>query len=578
MDKVTGWIIRNRKILIIFAIYMTISFVTIFFHERWEDEAQAWLTVRDCTPIELIGRMKAEGHFLPWYLILMPFAKLGLPFIFTNIISWLITSASAWLMLKKLPCKFYKRVIFIFTLPMIYLFPVVSRCYCLIPLATILAIMFYKDRFKKPVPYLLSIILMLNTHIFCLMFALIMGLEYLVDWLKIRKTLSRKKNRKIYIYIIGAVVLAILSILPMLDCMDGSETSAGVTGASKSFIPLHIINGTLADFARLGFWFIPTSLTIVLSGLFLASCLAEKTAVFFKIFFSVLWQVLITEYIFSVMLPSRAVIPIFIILFFVVCSEWRPKKKIPENKKFKKAFIVKIASFIISLILVVKTGFIHYSLLCYIFAILILFPPFLKRHGYKIRNIDRGIMKLASMCLLICSLASGFIATYKEFTEYYSDAPSTAKFISENLEETSVFLVSAHNDTIFTTPIIATLADTSNSDTRFYDLTTQRYYTYSNLGPTAKSETTLAEFLEDFKNRDFNINIPLYYIEPYPARIDVLIQALKESAIEDKKSEANLLAQGVITEVFNSNNIEPDFDFHAYYEYYRIYKVDLTKL
>ena len=84
--------------------------------------------------------------------------------------------------------------------------------------------------------------------------------------------------------------------------------------------------------------------------------------------------------------------------------------------------------------------------------------------------------------------------------------------------------------------------------------------------------------MKDFKNRDYDTNTPLYYIEPYPARIDVLIQAFKASAKEDEKSEADLLAKGVITEIFNSNSREPDYNFHAYYEYYRIYEVDLAKL
>ena len=239
---IVGWLTKNKKSLIVFAIYLTISLVAVLFHEPWEDEAQAWLTARDCTPIELVGRMKIEGHFLPWYLILMPFAKLGLPLKTTDIISWIITGCAAWLMLKNLPCKFYKRVLFIFTLPMLFLFPAVSRCHCLIPLATILAIMFYKSRFKNPLPYLLSIVLMVNTHIFCLMFAFVMGLEYLLDWIKLRKGLKRQQNNKICICIVGVILLSVLSILPLI----GSTSS--VTAPSRSFSMLHFLNSTLFGF------------------------------------------------------------------------------------------------------------------------------------------------------------------------------------------------------------------------------------------------------------------------------------------------------------------------------------------
>ena len=135
LAKIKRWFVVNKTIFTFFVIYLLVTLIVIFFHEIWEDEAQAWLTARDCSPIELIDRMKFEGHFLPWYIIIMPFAKLGLPFKTINVISWVISGISAWLILKYLPCRIGKRAVFIFTLPMVYLYPVIARCYCLIPLS-----------------------------------------------------------------------------------------------------------------------------------------------------------------------------------------------------------------------------------------------------------------------------------------------------------------------------------------------------------------------------------------------------------------------------------------------------------
>ena len=68
-----NWI-KDHKEFIVFLLYAGLTFSLLFFHENWRDEAQAWLIARDCTIPELIDEMKYEGHFLVWYLILMPFA------------------------------------------------------------------------------------------------------------------------------------------------------------------------------------------------------------------------------------------------------------------------------------------------------------------------------------------------------------------------------------------------------------------------------------------------------------------------------------------------------------------------
>ena len=49
------WKKKNKKI-IVFALYMIITFILICFHENWRDEAQAWLIARDCNIFELFRR------------------------------------------------------------------------------------------------------------------------------------------------------------------------------------------------------------------------------------------------------------------------------------------------------------------------------------------------------------------------------------------------------------------------------------------------------------------------------------------------------------------------------------------
>lgn len=70
--------IKENKIdIIIFLIYAIVTFViTIIFHEKWRDEAQAWLIARDLDFWGIIKQMTYEGHPPLWHFILAPFAKL----------------------------------------------------------------------------------------------------------------------------------------------------------------------------------------------------------------------------------------------------------------------------------------------------------------------------------------------------------------------------------------------------------------------------------------------------------------------------------------------------------------------
>jgi len=158
----------NKINIIFFSIFAIISFIMIFFHEAWRDEAQQWLIARDLNVKELVNHLKYEGHFILWYLILMPFAKLGFPYITQNIISWLFVVVAMGIFMIKAPLKNHIKILTLFLYGNLYLFPIISRCYCLIPLAIVLLAIFYKDRKERPIRYMLSLVLLANTHVIML--------------------------------------------------------------------------------------------------------------------------------------------------------------------------------------------------------------------------------------------------------------------------------------------------------------------------------------------------------------------------------------------------------------------------
>ena len=101
------WLKRNKINILIMIIYSVFSFIILLFHESWRDEAQSWLIAKDLGFFQILQQMKYEGHFFLWYVILIPFAKLGFPYITIKIVSWVIVSISAWLIIKKSPFKWW---------------------------------------------------------------------------------------------------------------------------------------------------------------------------------------------------------------------------------------------------------------------------------------------------------------------------------------------------------------------------------------------------------------------------------------------------------------------------------------
>src|SRR5665647_2555941 len=163
---------KNKQVFIWISLitYAIITFLILLRHEPWRDEAQAWLISRDLSISDIIKQMKYEGHPALWSLILAPFAKLNLPYITINIVSWLLTCCAAWLLLAFAPFKRIIKICILSGSAFIYLYPIIARSYALIPLLIFaIAVIFPKQR-ERPVLYGILIALLANTHVIMLGF------------------------------------------------------------------------------------------------------------------------------------------------------------------------------------------------------------------------------------------------------------------------------------------------------------------------------------------------------------------------------------------------------------------------
>jgi len=183
----------------LFSLYVLVVGIMVVCHEPWFDEAQSWLIARDLSPLEIIGQMRYEGHPFLYHYILMPFAKLGFPYITGNIISAIFCIISVAILLKKSPFNGLMKILILFSMPFMY-YAFFARSYCLVVLAVVLLGAFYKEREERPIFYGILIFFLANTHAVMLGLAIMLVCtEYLYEIIFERKKYSENMLIKHYV-------------------------------------------------------------------------------------------------------------------------------------------------------------------------------------------------------------------------------------------------------------------------------------------------------------------------------------------------------------------------------------------
>ena len=192
-SKVTRFLDTVRAENLILGIYTLVSFLLIFVHEPWRDEAQYWLLARDASIPEILGNISKEGIPPLWQLLLKPFAMLGLPYYPTiSIISFVLVAAAAWIFVKKAPFPRIAKYILLISPVFIYCYATVSRSYSLMPLAFVLLAILYPKRLQRPILYGLLIALLFEVHVILWGMVAALAVEYLIALI-----LAYKKDRNI---------------------------------------------------------------------------------------------------------------------------------------------------------------------------------------------------------------------------------------------------------------------------------------------------------------------------------------------------------------------------------------------
>ncbi|MGA9566147.1 MAG: hypothetical protein WBS19_11535 [Candidatus Korobacteraceae bacterium] len=232
----------------VLGLWVAITTFTLNYHEKWADEAQAWLIARDLSLWRIFSyELRYEGSPGLWHLILWiaqhifhaPYATLGpLGLVFA-------TAGVAFLIFFA-PFPRPLRWLLAFSYFMVYQYAVIARPYTLLPLFCFLAAYFFRD-LQHPGRMTVVLVLLANLTLHGTIIAGCLGLVYLLDAIRAWPTFDQQLRRRYWICIgiMAATFLFIVAIL--MPTKDVAEFAAApeLPGTLKA-TPIQKIYGILS--------------------------------------------------------------------------------------------------------------------------------------------------------------------------------------------------------------------------------------------------------------------------------------------------------------------------------------------
>jgi hypothetical protein len=200
----------KRRILAILA-YALLTSILVAYHEPWRDEVDAWLTARDETPLAVFRLAGYSGTPALWYLLQMPFAKLGLPIAMQGILNLFIAVSAGTVILWCAPLPFYLCLAWLFSYYMSFEYAVIARSYALGILLILSAAALTKRRWERPISYgvVLALLGNVSAHFFLVagVFWVLWTAEITMAWLNPDRT-KKKVPQILANWTVGSIIAA----------------------------------------------------------------------------------------------------------------------------------------------------------------------------------------------------------------------------------------------------------------------------------------------------------------------------------------------------------------------------------
>ena len=264
------WRIGDFSVLGLWVVVVTF---TINYHEKWADEAQAWLIARDLDLRTIwFHELRYEGSPGLWHTILWVaqhvfHAKYGA----LGYIGMAGAAAGVALLIFKAPFPRIIRWPLAFTYFMVYQYAVISRPYTLLPLLAFAAAILFKD-IRHPERMTIVLVLLANLSVHGTILAGCFGLLYLLEAVRSWRTLEAGARRRYQICIaVMALTFVFLFIIlkptPDVEVIAAKKEIAQLTpdvqaqlGATMRQKLSAVVSGAFLDYLA------PSTLFVVLAG------------------------------------------------------------------------------------------------------------------------------------------------------------------------------------------------------------------------------------------------------------------------------------------------------------------------
>ena len=229
-------------------LWIALTGFTLSYHERWADEAQAWLIARDLSLWRIFSyELRYEGSSGLWHLILWVAQRIfHAPYDALGAIGFAFATAGVAFLIFFPPFPRALRWLLVFSYFMVYQYAVIARPYTLLPLLCFLAAFFFPD-LRRPERMTIVLVLLANLTLHGTIIAGCLGLVYLRDAIHAWPTFDQASRRRYWICI-GVMALAFLFVIAILwPTKDVAEFSTAdlPIGTAKP-IPVQKLYGILS--------------------------------------------------------------------------------------------------------------------------------------------------------------------------------------------------------------------------------------------------------------------------------------------------------------------------------------------
>ena len=198
---------KNGIMIISLILFCILTIPKLLHHFPWFDEAHAWTLAQDMTFYNFINTIRIEGHFILWYLVLMPFAKLNLGYPYSMLfINWCFYFLAIFILWKKAPFHNVIKIIITFAWVSLNYFPIVARCYSLGILGLFILCSLFKKQYEKPILYSVIMVFAAHTTLLNAFTVVPFGFIYLYNLIKYKKQHTKKHTLSIIILLVGAIL------------------------------------------------------------------------------------------------------------------------------------------------------------------------------------------------------------------------------------------------------------------------------------------------------------------------------------------------------------------------------------